>query len=92
MGNIGSEGTAQYLVQGSKKRIYSDLSGKNQYSGKSYDRERVKNAKIGSNWISKGQAKPEKKSRVKRGASKKDSEKDAEIPVDYDDEDEGGTS
>ena len=47
MGNIGGEGTAQYRVQASKKRTYSELSGQNQYSGKSYDRERVKTAKIG---------------------------------------------
>lgn len=54
MSNIGGEGTAQYLIHASKKRTYADFSGQNQYSGKSYDRERVKTAKLGSNWISKG--------------------------------------
>ena len=70
------------------------MSG-NSYHKKSYDPERVKNAKLGSNWISKGSnktsgAKP--KSRKRGGKGGGDSDNEASIPVDYDDEDEGGSS
>ena len=52
----------------------------------------MKNAKIGSNWISKGNNTKTAKAKSRKRGKGGESDDEANIPVDYDDEEEGGSS